>query len=138
MAVGIFVSKKGKDIPKSKASEYIFGFSIFNDVSARDTQTVEMPGGLGPSKSKDFDTGNVIGPCIVTADEIDPYNLDMIVRINGQEKSRGSSNTIHWRFEDLITHISRSETIYPGEFIASGTIGNGSGLELQEFCLQEM
>ena len=130
---GLFVGKRGCNIPKEKAKDYIFGYSIFNDVSARDTQTIEMPGGLGPSKSKDFDTGNVIGPCIVTADEIDPYNLDMIVRVNGEERSRGSSSTVHWRFEDLIEHISQSETIYPGEFIASGTVGNGSGLELEQY-----
>ena len=130
---GFFVGKKGCNIPKEKAKDHIFGYSIFNDVSARDTQTIEMPGGLGPSKSKDFDTGNVIGPCIVTADEIDPYNLSMIVRVNGEERSRGSSSTIHWRFEDLIEHISQSETLYPGEFIASGTVGNGSGLELERY-----
>ena len=130
---GFFVGKAGKDIPKNRAREHIFGYSIFNDVSARDTQTIEMPGGLGPSKSKDFDTGNVIGPCIVTADEIDPYNLTMIVRINGEERSQGSSSTIHWTFEDLISHITRSETLYPGEFIASGTVGSGSGLELEKY-----
>ena len=133
MEFGFFVGKAGKDIPKNRAREHIFGYSIFNDVSARDTQTIEMPGGLGPSKSKDFDTGNVIGPCIVTADEIDPYNLTMIVRINGEERSRGSSSTIHWTFEDLISHITRSETLYPGEFIASGTVGSGSGLELEKY-----
>lgn len=130
---GFFVGKAGNDIPKNRAREHIFGYSIFNDVSARDIQTIEMPGGLGPSKSKDFDTGNVIGPCIVTADEIDPYNLAMIVRINGEERSRGSSSTIHWTFEDLISHITRSETLYPGEFIASGTVGSGSGLELEKY-----
>ena len=57
----------------------------------------------------------------------------MIVRINGEERSRGSSSTIHWTFEDLIAHISRSETLHPGEFIASGTVGGGSGLELQRY-----
>ncbi len=133
MEFGFFVGKGGTDIPKEKAREHIFGYTIFNDVSARDTQTVEMPGGLGPSKSKDFDTGNVIGPWVVTADELDPYNLDMIVRVNGEERSRGNSSSIHWTFEDLIAHITKSETIHPGEFIASGTVGGGSGLELLHY-----
>lgn len=133
MEFGFFIGKGGKDIPKEKALDHIFGYSVFNDISARDLQTIEMPGGLGPAKSKDFDTGNVIGPCIVTADEIDPYDLDMIVRVNGEERSRGSSSTIHWKFEDLIAHVSRSESIYPGEFMASGTVGGGSGLELERY-----
>ncbi len=130
---GFFIGKGGRDIPKEKAREHIFGYAIFNDISARDTQAVEMPGGLGPGKGKDFDTGNVIGPCIVTADELDPYDCTMIARINGEEWSRGHSSSIHWTFEDLIAHISRSETLYPGEFIASGTVGGGSGLEQERY-----
>ena len=130
---GFFIGKGGRDIPKEKAREHIFGYTIFNDISARDTQAVEMPGGLGPGKGKDFDTGNVIGPCIVTADELDPYDCTMIARINGEEWSRGHSSSIHWTFEDLIAHISRSETLYPGEFIASGTVGGGSGLEQERY-----
>lgn len=130
---GFFIGKGGRDIPKEKAREHIFGYAIFNDISARDAQAVEMPGGLGPGKGKDFDTGNVIGPCIVTADELDPYDCTMIARINGEEWSRGHSGSIHWTFEDLIAHISRSETLYPGEFIASGTVGGGSGLEQERY-----
>ena len=133
MEFGVFIDKGGKDISKDRAHEHIFGYAIFNDVSARDTQTVEMPGGLGPSKSKDFDTGNVIGPWVVTADELNPYALDMIVRVNGEERSRGNSGSIHWTFEDLIAHITKSETLHPGEFIASGTVGGGSGLEWQRY-----
>ena len=71
---GCFIGKPGRDIPKSGALEHIFGYTIFNDVSARDEQMKEMPGQLGPGKGKDFDTGNVLGPCLVTADEIgNPY-----------------------------------------------------------------
>lgn len=93
-----------------------------------------MPGMLGPAKGKDFDTGNVIGPCIVTADEIpDPYQLTMTARINGEEWSRGSSATMHHKFEDIIAHISQSETLYAGEFIGSGTVGNGCGFELGRY-----
>ncbi len=130
---GFFIGKRGKDIPKERAREHIFGYSIFNDISARDAQMIEMPGGLGPGKGKDFDTGNVIGPCIVTADALDPYDCTMIARINGEEWSRGHSGTIHWTFEDLIAHVSRSETLHPGEFFGSGTVGGGCGLELERY-----
>jgi 2-keto-4-pentenoate hydratase/2-oxohepta-3-ene-1,7-dioic acid hydratase in catechol pathway len=86
---GFFIGKGGKNIAKKNARDHIFGYSIFNDISARDAQAIEMPGGLGPGKGKDFDAGNVIGPCIVTADELDPYDCTMIARINGEEWSRG-------------------------------------------------
>ena len=57
----------------------------------------------------------------------------MIARVNGEEWSRGSSSTINWKFEDLICYISKSETLYPGEFFGSGTVGGGSGLELERY-----
>src|SRR5262245_23458322 len=73
------IGKAGRDIPKDKARDYIFGYTIFNDLSARDQQSQDMLSNLGPGKGKDFDNSNPIGPCIVTADEIpDPYALDMI------------------------------------------------------------
>jgi 2-keto-4-pentenoate hydratase/2-oxohepta-3-ene-1,7-dioic acid hydratase in catechol pathway len=127
------MGKGGVDIPAERAREHIFGFTIFNDVSARDYQTREMQGMLGPCKGKDFDTGNVLGPCIATADEIDPYDLTMIARVNGEEWSRGNSGTIHHRFEDCIAHVSQSETLHPGEILGSGTVGSGCGLEQKRF-----
>ena len=130
---GFFIGKGGKDIARDRARDHIFGYSIFNDFSARDAQALEMPGGLGPGKGKDFDGGNVIGPCIVTADELDPYDCTMIARVNGEEWSRGHSGSIHWTFEDLIAHVSRSETLHPGEFFGSGTVGGGCGLELERY-----
>jgi 2-keto-4-pentenoate hydratase/2-oxohepta-3-ene-1,7-dioic acid hydratase in catechol pathway len=131
---GCYVGARGKDIPKERAREHIFGYTIFNDFSARDEQTKEMAGQLGPGKGKDFDNGNAMGPCLVTAEEIgDPYRLEMIARVNGEEWGRGNSADMHWKFEDCIAHASRSETIHPGEFFASGTVGNGCGLEQLRF-----
>jgi 2-keto-4-pentenoate hydratase/2-oxohepta-3-ene-1,7-dioic acid hydratase in catechol pathway len=129
MEFGAWVGTKGKDVSLEQARDMIFGYSIFNDISARDTQAREMSAGLGPGKGKDFETGNVIGPCIVTADSFDPYNADMIVRINGEERSRGNSRDMHWKFEDCIAHTAQAETIYPGEFFCSGTVPWGCGLE---------
>jgi len=135
---GAFVWKKGVDITKEQARSYIGGYTIFNDFSARDIQLKEQGGRLGPAKGKDFDTGNVMGPCLVTPDEIgDPYNLTMTARINGEEWSRGTTADMHYSFEDLIEYISRSETLHPGEFLGSGTCsgtqGRGCGLEMGKY-----
>jgi len=122
-----------KDVSESEAAASIFGYTIFNDVSARDIQSREMQGQLGPAKGKDFDTGNVIGPCIVTADAVDAKNLTMIARINGEEIVKGNSGTAHWSFEKVIAYMSMSETLVPGEMIGSGTVGGGCGLESGRF-----
>lgn len=124
----------GVDIPKERALAHVFGWTIFNDVSARDAQFKEMAGRLGPAKGKDFDTGNVLGPWIVTADELgDPHELTMVARVNGEEWSRGTSAAMHHRFDDVIAFVSRSETLHAGEVLGSGTVGTGCGLELGRF-----
>jgi 2-keto-4-pentenoate hydratase/2-oxohepta-3-ene-1,7-dioic acid hydratase in catechol pathway len=131
---GCYIGRPGKDIARERAREHIFGYTIFNDFSARDEQTKEMAGQLGPGKGKDFDNANAMGPCLVTADELgDPYSLEMVVRVNGEEWGRGNSREMHWKFEDCIAHASRSETLHAGEFFGSGTVGNGSGLESLRF-----
>lgn len=131
---GAYIGRRAKDVSKDDARPYIYGYTIFNDITARDAQTAEMGGQLGPAKGKDFDTANVMGPCLVTADELtDPYDLTMIARVNGEEWTRGNTRSMHWTFEDLIAHISRSETLYPGEFLGSGTIEGGCGLEHMRF-----
>ena len=127
--ISVIIGKRGINIPADKVYDHIFGYCCGNDISARDTQAREMSAGLGPGKGKDFETGNIIGPCIVTGDAFDPYNADMIVRINGEERSRGNSRDMHWKFEDCIAHTSQAETVYPGEFFCSGTVPWGCGLE---------
>lgn len=131
---GVYIGKPAKDVKKADAMDHVFGYTIFNDFTARDAQTAEMGGSLGPAKGKDFDTANPMGPCLVTADEFgDPYDKTMICRVNGEEWGRGSTSTMHWSFGDLIEHISASETIRSGEFLGSGTVGNGCGLEHMRF-----
>ena len=131
---GVFLGKGGADIPSSRAREHIFGFSIFNDFSARDAQMIEMRSMLGPAKGKDFDTGNAIGPWLVTADEIpDPYALRMAARVNGEIWSQGDPSAMLHSFEDMIAFASRDETLVPGEFLGSGTMGNGCGLEQDRY-----
>jgi 2-keto-4-pentenoate hydratase/2-oxohepta-3-ene-1,7-dioic acid hydratase in catechol pathway len=128
---GVITKNKGVNIPASRAQDHIFGFTIFNDFSARDAQRIEMEGRLGPAKGKSFDGGNVMGPWIVTPDEIgDPYSLRMEARVNGRVRSQGISEGMLFSFEEIIEHVTRDETLMPGEFIGSGTVGNGCGLEL--------
>ena len=127
------IGRRGANIARADAHAYIFGYTIFNDVSARDAQFKELPGRLGPAKGKDFDTGNVLGPWIVTADEMNPYDQVMVARINGEEWSRGHSGDMHHRFDRILEHISADETLHPGEVIGSGTVGNGCGAEFDRW-----
>jgi 2-keto-4-pentenoate hydratase/2-oxohepta-3-ene-1,7-dioic acid hydratase in catechol pathway len=128
---GCFLKGKFKDARREDASRYIFGYTAFNDLSARDEQIRDMMAKIGPAKGKDFDGSKVMGPCLVTADEMgDPYSLEMIVRVNGEERGRGNSRDMRFKFEDLIVNVSRSETLHPGEFFGSGTIPGGSGVNI--------
>ena len=131
LELAIVVGKQGKDISAADVPDHIFGYTILNDISARDAQMVEMAGQLGPAKGKDFDTGNILGPYILTADEVPhPVALDMQARVNGVVWGGGNSRDMHHDFGAILAHISASETIYPGEVIGSGTVGTGCGLEI--------
>lgn len=131
---GIITKGKGANIPASKAKDHIFGYTIFNDFSARDAQRVEMEGRLGPAKGKSFDGGNVLGPWIVTPDEIgDPYKLKMEARVNGEVRCSSVSEGMLFPFEEIIAHVSKDETLMAGEFIGSGTVGGGCGLEIGHY-----
>jgi len=124
------IGKGGKDIPVERAREHIFGYMIFNDLSARDEQARAMPGQMGPGKGKDFDNSKPMGPFLVTADEIgDPYALRMTARLNGEVFVTASSAEMNWRFEELIAYISQSETLEPGDIFGSGTVGDGCTIE---------
>jgi 2-keto-4-pentenoate hydratase/2-oxohepta-3-ene-1,7-dioic acid hydratase in catechol pathway len=133
LELAMVVGRRGKNIRKADASRYIAGYTIWNDWSARDQQMREGPLGMGPSKGKDFDTGNTIGPYLVTADELDVSNLRMTARVNGEVWTDSSSAGRQFSFEDLVVHVSQSETIYPGELWGSGTTTGGSGLELDRW-----
>ena len=127
------VGRPGKDIRKEDALEHVFGWTIWNDVSARDVQTRELPIGMGPAKAKDWDGSNVLGPCIVTADELDGTNLRMVVRVNGETWGEDTSANMHHTFADLIVYASRAQTLHAGEVLGSGTAAGGSGLELDRW-----
>lgn len=130
---GVYIGRKGANISEADAPDHIAGYTIFNDISARDVIPGEVQMFLGPAKGKDMDTGNIMGPCLVTPDELDVSSLDMVARINGEEWSRSNSSDMYWSFEQIIAYISRFETLYPGDFIGSGTVANGCGDELERW-----
>ncbi len=135
LELGMYIGKKGVDIPKKRAAEYIAGYTIFNDISARDRQRLEMEVNIGPAKGKDFNNSNIMGPCLVTADEIHSKikNLKMIARVNGEVTCIGNSGDMYWSWEEIIEYCSQDETLYPAEFFGSGTVGGGCGAEIEKW-----
>jgi 2-keto-4-pentenoate hydratase/2-oxohepta-3-ene-1,7-dioic acid hydratase in catechol pathway len=135
LEVACVIGKQGQDIPADKAEEHIFGYMIYNDWSARDIQRQEMAVGLGPAKGKDF--ANSFGPYLVTSDELADrhsgrpgvYDLEMVARVNGVERSRGNWKDIYWSFGQMIERASAGVMLYPGDVIGSGTVGTGCLLE---------
>ena len=105
----------------------IAGFTVMNDWSARDLQKMEMAVGLGPAKGKDFATS--LGPVLVTLDELGDLRLEMVARVNGEERSRGNMGDIHWPWEELAAHAARNTRLLPGDLLGSVTVGTGCILE---------
>jgi fumarylacetoacetate (FAA) hydrolase len=141
LEVAIVISKTGRNIRAEDADEYIAGLMIMNDFSARTLQMEEMSLSLGPAKGKDFVTAT--GPCLVTLDELKPYevpckenhvgkswNLKMSASVNGEELSSGNLADMDWTFAELIERASYGVDLYPGDIIGSGTVGTGCLLEL--------
>ena len=124
------IGRTVKDVAPEDALDCIFGYTIWNDLSARDTQRREVPVGMGPGKAKDWDGSNVLGPCIVTPDEFDATDAVMRVRVNGELWGEDTTAHMHHTFADMVAYASRSQTLRPGEVIGSGTAAGGSGLEL--------
>lgn len=130
------IGRAGKDISVAEAPKHIFGYTIWNDMSARDVQQRELPVGMGPCKAKDWDGSNVLGPCIVTPDDLDFDTLRLRVRINGEEWGGDSIANMHFNFAELIAYASQGLTLRPGEVFGSGTATGGSGLELDRWLKQ--
>ncbi len=134
LEIACIIGKEGKNIRSNEADDYILGYCIMNDWSARDLQAKEMKVGLGPAKGKDFATS--LGPCIVTKDELekyrigDRYSLEMTAKVNGKLLSIGNFKDIYYSFGEMIERASAGVTLYPGDVIGSGTVGSGCLLEL--------
>ncbi len=141
LEVAVVLNKKGRNIMAGEADEYIAGYMVMNDMSARTLQMEEMLLNLGPAKGKDFST--VIGPWLVTPDELaqykvepkeghigNAYNLKMKCWVNGKQVSQGSTADMDWTFAEIIERASYGCDVLPGDVIGSGTVGTGCFLEL--------
>ena len=134
LEIAVVTRRTRANIPAGEAADHIFGYTIFNDFSARDRQRVEMGGRLGPAKGKSFDGANVLGPWIVTPDELgDPETLNVEVRVNGETRARGTTANMLFPFPAILAYASQDETIFSGEVFGSGTVGHCCGLEIGRF-----
>jgi len=136
LELGLVIGKPGKDVPVGSALDHVFGYTIFNDFSARDALMGEMGFGpsAGPAKGKDFDTSNAIGPWIVTADEMgDPASAAMTVRVNGVERGTAKVGEAAHSVAAMVAYASRGETLRPGEMMSCGAVGDGTGIESWRF-----
>lgn len=135
LEMAVIIGRKGKNIQAENADDYIFGYTVFNDWTARAIQRVEMEVPLGPHKGKDF--ANAIGPCIVTKDEMNQYlgdngrfNVKMTAKINGELICEGNYNTVYHTFAKMIERASENNVnLFPGDILGSGTVGWGSLIE---------
>ncbi len=132
LELAVVIKKPCFRVTPGEAAQYIGGYTILNDFSARELQEKIMRVGLGPAKAKDFNSG--LGPWVVTPDEIaDPRNLTMRAWVNDALWSEGNSGSSHHTFEQMIAFASENQTLYPGDVLGSGTVGGGCGLELDRF-----
>ena len=118
--LAIIISRKGKNIPVSEAADYIFGYTVFNDISARDIQFKDGQW----TRGKSFDTFAPIGPCITTSTQIgDPTDLRLRTRVNGEIRQDSSTGNMVFNVYEVIHHLSRVMTLEPCDIIATGTPG---------------
>ncbi len=116
--LAVIIGKRGHDIAESDAMDYVAGYSIFNDVSARDYQNRSNQWLLG----KSFDTFGPLGPALVTADEIpDPHNLNLELKLNGQARQRTNTSDMIFSIPFMVSYLSQVMTLEPGDVIATGT-----------------
>ena len=106
----------------------IGGFTVLNDWSARDLQRRELKVGLGPAKGKDFATS--LGPVVVTVDELDGGEAEMVARVNGEERSRGNLRDLYFGWDEIRRQAARNTHLRAGDVLGSGTVGTGCLLEL--------
>jgi fumarylacetoacetate (FAA) hydrolase len=138
LEIACVIGREGKNISVEDAANYIAGYTIMNDWSARDFQREDMKLNLGPGKGKDFATS--LGPWIVTPDELAPrrsgsganerYDMTMLARVDGKEISRGNFNEIYYSFPQMIAWASRNVRLRVGDILGSGTVGSGCLLEI--------
>lgn len=134
MELALVLGSGGINIAPERAMDHVFGYTVFNDFSARDLLIDEVLSRRGPLKGKDFATSNALGPWIVTKDEIDdPHQLALSVRVNGELRGASTTAQMSHRIEAQIAEASRHEPVVAGEVIATGCATDGCGFEQLRF-----
>ncbi|MEV8315830.1 fumarylacetoacetate hydrolase family protein [Streptomyces sp. NPDC059900] len=136
LEIAAVIGREGRDLTPAQARDHIVGYTVFNDWSARDLQSAEMKVGLGPCKGKD--AASTLGPCLVTADELERYRdaegflrLALTAEVNGRVIGKDLLSNMSWTFEEMTAYASRGTAVRPGDVLGSGTCGNGG-------CLAEL
>ena len=128
--LAVVIAKKGKAIAKADAMKHVWGYTIINDVSARDVQAKHVQFHIG----KSFDTFCPMGPWLVSADELDEKNTKIQCWVNGELRQDGNTNQMIFDIPTVIESISAGMTLYPGDVIATGTpSGVGMGFKPPRF-----
>jgi 2-keto-4-pentenoate hydratase/2-oxohepta-3-ene-1,7-dioic acid hydratase in catechol pathway len=135
LELALVIGAGGRDLRPEDVPAAVFGYTIWNDLSARDVQARELPVGMGPGKAKDWDGSNVLGPCIATPDELDLASARMQVRVNGEVWGEDTPASMHHPFPALVAYASQGQTLRAGEVLGSGTAAGGSGLELDRWLV---
>ncbi len=135
--LALVIGKKCKDVPEDKAYDVIAGYTVFNDISARDVVRIERNEG-NQLLGKMFNTFAPMGPWLVTKDEIeDPMNLRLMTRVNGETRQDGNTKDMIWTIPQLIAYLSQM-TLEPGDVIATGTPeGTANGHKEGDWFLKE-
>lgn len=120
--LGVVIGRKGRNIPKEKAMEYVFGYTIINDVTARDMQTEDLNASHPWFRSKSFDTFCPMGPYLVLKGSIrDPHNLNIELRVNGVPRQKDNTRNLIFKIPEIVSYITLHMTLEPGDIIATGT-----------------
>lgn len=129
--LAIVIGKQGKNIPNAMAYDYVFGYTIANDITARDLQEKHKQYFLG----KSLEGSCPMGPYLVTKDEIpDPHTLTIVTKVNGEVRQNGSTKDMMFTVSDIIEIISKSVTLEPGDVILTGTpAGVGKAMNPPKF-----
>jgi len=115
--LAVIIGKQGRGVARADAYKHVWGYTIINDVTARDWQAKHKQWFLG----KSFDTFCPMGPFVVTADELDPENLDIKCWVNGELRQSANTRDLIFDIPSLVETISAGITLYPGDIIATGT-----------------
>ena len=119
--LAVIIKEECRKVEKEEALDYVLGFTVFNDITARDIQAKEMKEGMPWDIAKGYDTFAPVGPRIIPAGDVDCHNLNIYLKLNGETKQNSNTKNMIFSVEDLISYLSHVMTLEPMDIIATGT-----------------